>query len=48
MCSFMKICTFYNFKIQNQNYTYQRCVQEPCQIVTELNYIATLIKNYVI
>ena len=48
MCSFMKICLFYKFKIQNQNYTSQRCVHEPCQIVTELNYIATLIKNYVI
>ena len=48
MCSFMKMRTFYNFKIQNQNYTCQRCGQEPCQIVTELNYIATLIKNCVI
>ena len=43
--SFMKICTFSNLKIKNQNYPFQRCVQEPCHIGTELNKVAALIKN---
>ena len=45
MGSFMKTCTFSNFKIQNQNYPFQRCVQEPCQIGNELNEVVALIKK---
>ena len=45
MGSFMKIRTFSNFKIKNQNYPFQRCVHELCQIGTELNQVAALIKN---
>ena len=45
MGSFMKICTFSNFKIKNQNYPFQRCVHESCQIGTKLNQVAALIKN---
>ena len=45
MGSFMKIRTFSNFKIKNQNYPFQKCVQELCQIGTELNQVAALIKN---
>ena len=45
MGSFMKICTFSNFKIKNQNYPFQRCVHEPCQIGTKLSQVAALIKN---